>query len=43
MPHELDAWRADVRHMTEAERHLAYEEPRAAIGLVGDREDARYG
>lgn len=36
-----DEWRDEVRRMTELERDLAVEEPRRALGITGDREDAR--
>ena len=34
-------WRADVTRMTELERELAVDEPRRALGIVGDAEDER--
>lgn len=40
MSWERDEWRADVRRMTELERELAVEEPRRALGIVGDEDDA---
>jgi hypothetical protein len=39
--HERDEWHRDVAGMTELERELAVEEPRRAIGIVGDKDDAR--
>ncbi len=36
---ERDEWRSDVRRMTELERELAVEEPRRALGIVGDKDD----
>lgn len=36
---DRDEWRADVARMTELDRHLAVEEPRRALGIVGDSED----
>jgi hypothetical protein len=39
--HERDEWRRDVTRMTEVERQLAQDEPRQAIGIVGDKDDAR--
>ena len=38
---DRDEWRADVRGMSEQARELAIDEPRRALGLTGDREDAR--
>jgi len=38
---DRDEWRSAVRSMTELERHLAVEEPRRALGIVGDKDDAR--
>ena len=38
---DRDEWRADVARMTEADRHLAVEEPRRALGICGDAEDER--
>ena len=38
---DLNEWRADVRRMTETDRHLALEEPRRAIGITGDKDDDR--
>jgi hypothetical protein len=38
---DRDEWRRDVARMTEIDRQLAVDEPRQAIGIVGDREDAR--
>jgi len=38
---DRDEWRDDVRRMTEVDRHLAVEEPRRAIGIVGDITDAK--
>ena len=37
---DTDEWRAAVRASTEVELDLAERSHRAAIGLVGDREDA---
>jgi hypothetical protein len=36
---DRDEWRADVARMTEIDRAAAVDEPRRAIGLVGDPED----
>lgn len=36
---DRDEWRADVAAMTEWVRYLAVEEPRWAVGVVGDAED----
>lgn len=41
MDHELDEWRHAVAGMSDGERELAVDSHRAALGLVGDREDAR--
>lgn len=38
---DRDEWRSDVRRMTDLDRYLAVEEPRRALGIVGDVEDAR--
>lgn len=38
---DRDEWRDDVRRMTELEGQLALDEPRRALGIVGDKEDAR--
>ena len=38
---DRDEWRSEVRRMTELERDLAVDEPRRAMGICGDREDAR--
>jgi hypothetical protein len=38
---DRDEWRREVASMTEIERQLAVDEPRRAMGLVGDEEDAR--
>jgi hypothetical protein len=34
-------WGRDVARMTEVERQLAVDEPNRAIGLAGDKDDAR--
>lgn len=36
-----DEWRSEVRAMSETDRQLAIDEPRRAIGITGDRDDAR--
>ena len=36
---DRDEWRADVAAMTELERQLSIDEPRRAIGIIGDKED----
>lgn len=36
---DRDEWRDDVNASTEAELYLAVQEPRWAMGLVGDKED----
>lgn len=41
MDHELDEWRHAVRDMSDAEREAAQDSRRAALGIVGDRDDAR--
>ena len=38
---DRDEWRSEVRRMTELERELAVEEPRRAMGIVGDKEDEK--
>ncbi|MEU9805477.1 hypothetical protein [Mycobacterium sp. NPDC050853] len=38
---EAEEWRAATHAMTESERAAAVDEHRAAIGLTGDRNDAR--
>lgn len=40
--HEVTEWRAAVTDMTEVERVVTESECRRALGLCGDREDARY-
>jgi hypothetical protein len=40
---DRDEWRSAVRGMSELERELAVEEPRRALGIVGDKEDAKDG
>ncbi|AER47711.1 microaggregate invasion protein 1 [Mycolicibacterium goodii] len=40
-PHEHDEWRRAVNDMSEAERAAAVDAPRRALGVIGDRDDAR--
>ena len=37
---DRDEWRSAVQSMNEVDRDLAYQEPRRAIGVCGDRSDA---
>lgn len=39
--HEITEWRRAVNDMSETERAAAADAHRSAIGLVGDRSDAR--
>lgn len=39
---DWDEWRAAVVDMTEVERAVTESESRRALGMCGDREDARY-
>lgn len=39
---DRDEWRSDVRRMSDLECELAQQEPRRALGVIGDREDAKY-
>lgn len=38
---DRDEWRAAVDASTDLEQYLAVHEPRWAIGLTGDKDDAR--
>lgn len=40
--HETTEWRAAVIDMTEVDRAVTESERRRALGLCGEREDARY-
>lgn len=39
---DRDEWRDAVNASTDLELYLAVQEPRRAMGLVGERDDARY-
>ncbi|UVT31494.1 hypothetical protein SEA_SEJANUS_62 [Mycobacterium phage Sejanus] len=39
--HEITEWRRAINDMSEAERAAAADSHRAAVGLIGDRDDAR--
>ncbi len=41
MTTDRDEWRRAVAAMTEIDRQLAADEPRRALGIAGDGEDAR--
>lgn len=41
--HEREESRSAEYAMTELERQLAIDEPRRAIGIIGDKEDDNYG
>lgn len=43
MSADLDEWRRAVFASTETELHIAQDAHRAAIGLVGDIDDEKYG
>lgn len=37
---DRDEWRSEVSRLNESQRYINTNEPRWAIGLVGDKEDA---
>lgn len=39
--HEDQEWRRDVHAMTESDREVSVDSRRAAVGVIGDREDER--